>query len=117
MDDTTPQAGEAEPIAELQAEAEAGEMQHDAEAAAANERILDQLRDLYAFDAYASDARRILSLPEEAQDAAFYGAAMDRVNATRLLLGIPVPTQKELIDLTISILKEQDEAKAAGSSS
>lgn len=102
---------------EMQAEAEAGETHHDVEAAAADKRILDQLRELYSFDSYAADCRRILSLPQEAQDVAFHGSAMDRVNVTRLLLGIPVPTQQELIELTMSIIKEQDEAKAAESGS
>jgi hypothetical protein len=107
-------APDTEPIDELQAEAEAGETQHDAEAAAADKSILDQLRELYSFDSYAADTRRIMSLPEVAQDAAFYDSTLRRVNTTRTLLGIPIPTQQELEDLASNIFAEQ---AAKGSSS
>lgn len=99
---------------EMQAEAEAGETQHDAEAAAADKSILDQLRDLYSFDAFAAETRSILAMPERKQEAAFYDNTLRRVNATRLLLGVPIPTQQELAQLAHSISAEQASQAAQG---
>jgi hypothetical protein len=97
-----------ETFAAEQAEAEAGETRHDAAAAAANQSILDQLRELYDIESFKEDLRVTMRAALADQEATMEKRSAARVVRTRELLGIKQPTLEELRVHSISVAYEID---------
>lgn len=101
----------------LQAEAEHDETMHDLDVAAQNQRIIDELRELYSFESFEADARKIIALDGDGREEALtIELTAARGNRTRELLGVPIPTSEQVIQMGMRLMAERarDEAAEAG---
>lgn len=104
-------------LAEEQAAAEHDETLHDLDVGAENQRIIDELRELYSFESFEADARKIIALDGDGREEALtIELTAARGNRTRELLGVPIPTGEQVIEMGMRLMAERarDEAAEAG---
>lgn len=99
------------PIRAEQEEAEAGEVNRDLAVAARDAETIAQLRELYSWDSFEADMRA--AIESDDAETVIYQQQVARMNRTRELLAIHLPTVEEVEDAGVRLMAAVERERAA----